>query len=87
MVQSYHQSWQALKKQMLEETLESIPFEHNRPKFFPNVFVITLTVFICQWGLRDFVVGVINLSDCTGFSESEIITFVFRRIVELLFCE
>lgn len=40
-MQSYYQSWLALKKQMLEETLESIPLEYNISKFLPNVFVIT----------------------------------------------
>jgi hypothetical protein len=40
---------------MLEETLESIPFEYNRSKFFPNVFAIGLTIFTGQRGLCDFV--------------------------------
>lgn len=72
MVQLCYQSWLALKKQMLEETLESILFEYNRSKISPNVFVIIPTIFICQWGLCGFVVQVINLSDGTGFSGSKI---------------
>lgn len=39
MIQSYYQSWLPLKKQMLEEILENIPFEYNISKFLPNVFV------------------------------------------------
>jgi hypothetical protein len=55
MVELYYHFLLALRKQMLEETLERIPFEYNRSKFFPNVFTIGLTIFTGQRGLCDFV--------------------------------